>query len=434
MTKKGNVRKAIGVVLALLLWMINLSPRVQSLRNLPGMLVLDEGQSQAMDFLFPIRAEVDGESVGVAQGKDQTLADKGVSPSADATIIAKKPGASTVNWTLMGISLGKTEVEVTPQRTLIPGGQAIGVAMMTEGVYVVDTSNVMSYEGQAVNPASAAGIFPGDTILAVDGVEVRNLDELAHAVMRNTGAPMLLKIKNDNGQKTLAVTPVVDREGIPRLGIWGRDSTAGVGTLTYVDPAANAFGALGHAITDADTRKILPVRDGGLYPSSIVGVSPGRQGKPGELQGMFSTDDELLGVIQINTEYGVYGEYQGANAGSLYPEGLPVALRSAVYEGAAQILSSIDGNGVQAYDCRIVKIANQNAPETRSMVIEITDPALLKKTGGIVQGMSGSPIIQGGCIIGAVTHVYVNDPTRGYGLFIEWMLETQQGGQERMAA
>ena len=221
------------------------------------------------------------------------------------------------------------------------------------------------------------------------------------------------------------VTPAIDpRDGAYRLGVWVRSSTAGVGTLTYYDPVSGGYGALGHAITDVDTGVIFPVGAGAVYENEVVHVTRGEESAPGELTGEFFEKEIVLGEIEKNTGFGVFGKAPAQMAaGGLYPEGLPVARRSEVRTGSAQLLSCVEGGEVKAYDCEIERFYSKSASEGRNMAVRITDPELLKKTGGIVQGMSGSPIIQDGKLVGAVTHVLVNDPTRGYGIFIENMLD-----------
>lgn len=420
MKGKSKLVRAVGVLMAMAILAINFSPRAQLLRNLPSTIYLGEGQKQVLDFLFPLRIEVEGNAVNVGQDKSQTLADVGEG----TTISSEQVGQARLQFSLLGIKLKEVKVEVTPQKVLIPGGQAVGIAMKTEGVYVVDTSAVSTAEGN-VSPARDGGIFPGDHIVRINNVSITSLDQLSALVEEGGAKPLSVVIKRDDEQRTLTITPALDSNGSPRLGIWGRDSTAGVGTLTYFDPSDRKFGALGHAITDSDTGRILNVRDGAVYLSDIIGIVRGKQGQPGELRGIFSTDGDSLGRIRKNSDFGIYGLTSKQMDSFLYPGGLPIAAQNMVKEGPAQILTTLDGDGVKAYDCRIVKLSPQAYPSTRSMVIQVTDPVLLERTGGIVQGMSGSPIIQDGYIVGAVTHVYVNDPTRGYGLYIEWMLNAQ---------
>ena len=202
-----------------------------------------------------------------------------------------------------------------------------------------------------------------------------------------------------------------------------RDSTAGVGTLSFYDPDTGRYAALGHAITDGDTGSVLSVSEGQVLKADIVAVQRGQKGSPGELKGSFLREGEVLGNIRRNSILGIYGALDSATVNPLYPQGLPIGLRSGVHTGAASILSSVDGEGVKEYAIEITRVNQQSAPAPKSMVLRVTDERLLAATGGIVQGMSGSPIIQDGRIVGAVTHVFVSDPTQGYGLYVDWMLQ-----------
>jgi stage IV sporulation protein B len=221
----------------------------------------------------------------------------------------------------------------------------------------------------------------------------------------------------------IRVTAVKDRnDNVYKLGLWVRDSTAGVGTLTFCEPGTLKFASLGHAITDVDTQEILSVKQGQIVKSQIIDVRQGLKGTPGELKGVFRTD-EPIGTILKNCTYGIYGVFYKLEINDLYPEPIEVGRMNAVELGKATILTTVDSSGVKEFDCEIVKAVEQTAKADKGLVVHITDPQLLKQTGGIVQGMSGSPIIQNGRIIGAVTHVFINDPTYGYGIYIDWMLE-----------
>ena len=202
-----------------------------------------------------------------------------------------------------------------------------------------------------------------------------------------------------------------------------RDSTAGVGTLTYYDPANSAYGALGHAITDTDTGSILPVRDGALMRAEVVDVRKGQRGTPGELRGSFLREQVKLGSVLKNTVYGIFGQLDSAWSNPLFPGGLPVGDRAQVHTGAASILSTVDGTRIQEYGIEITQVTRQRSAAPKSLVLRVTDQRLLDKTGGIVQGMSGSPILQDGKLVGAVTHVFLSDPRRGYGISIQDMLD-----------
>jgi len=232
-----------------------------------------------------------------------------------------------------------------------------------------------------------------------------------------------LLVERAGERAEVEIMPAIDpRDKVYRLGIWVRDSTAGIGTLTFYDPDTGFFGALGHAITDVDTGIVLPVGYGGIYQSSVVDVNKGKRGEPGELLGQFFDADTQIGEIEKNTDFGVFGTTDLPLENALYPAGLPIGTRADIHIGEAEILTTLVDGEIHAYDCEILKLNDQDTANTRSMVLQITDPELLESTGGIVQGMSGSPIIQDGRIVGAVTHVFVNDPTQGYGVYIEWML------------
>lgn len=208
-----------------------------------------------------------------------------------------------------------------------------------------------------------------------------------------------------------------------RLGVWVRDSTAGVGTLSYVDPRTGAYGALGHAIVDGDTGDMVVVREGAILEADVVGVTRGTSGRAGELRGSFLKENRQIGSLDLNSVYGIYGTMDAPVTHALYPDGLPVGSRAEVHTGPASILSTVDGSGMQEYSVEITKCIRQDEPRQKGLTLRVTDERLLEKTGGIVQGMSGSPILQDGKIVGAVTHVYLNDSTQGYGMYIEWMLE-----------
>ena len=249
------------------------------------------------------------------------------------------------------------------------------------------------------------------------------MEMLTKAVTESAGSPLMVEYTRDGQKRTATVTPVKDESGILRIGIWVRDSTAGIGTMTYMDPMTMRFGALGHAVTDIDTGRILPIETGEVFEAQIMEVIKGERGEAGELHGVFTGKWDAIQNLTHNTAAGVYGVLAKPQPNPLYPQGLPMAEPEEMNTGKATILTTVDAHGIREFDCEILRIHPQMTHDARSMVIRITDPDLLAITGGIVQGMSGSPIIQDGKLVGAVTHVLVNDPTRGYGIFIENMLD-----------
>lgn len=317
----------------------------------------------------------------------------------------------------------QANVSVVTERVLVPGGQSVGVRMDVRGVLVVGLEEIETKDGEKINPGLVSGLQIGDTILSVNGTEVYSADEVQTLVneIRDT---VKLKVKRSRQKLTISVKPVRSQtDGLYKLGIWVKDKTAGIGTLTYYDPANGTFGALGHGIVDVETNSILPVESGQLLQSQVQEVKEGRNGSPGEIRGIFYHTSDPLGDLQKNCSFGVFGKAVKAISNPLYSEAIPVGTQDQVQKGRAYILSTLENNEVRKFEIEIEKIERQREPDDKSMVIKVTDPELIEESGGIVQGMSGSPIIQNGRIVGAVTHVFVNDAKRGYGIFIEWMLE-----------
>ncbi len=300
---------------------------------------------------------------------------------------------------------------------LIPVGAVVGIQMNTNGVLVADTPAVETAEGP-VCPAGDAGIRAGDLIVAIDGCSTRTAAELSAAVAELGEEPVTVTLEREGRRMNVAVRPAKHTDGGCRLGLWLRDGIAGVGTVTFVDPDTGLYGALGHGVNDTETGVLLPLGSGTVCRAQVVDVKRGAVGAPGALSGSFDMGS-AVGSIERNTPCGIFGVMDRPL--TELGEALPVAAESEVHAGAAVIWSTVSGNEVQEYDVQISRgAAGANGPVLN---IRVTDPELLSLTGGIVQGMSGSPIIQDGKLIGAVTHVLVDDPTRGYGIYIENMLE-----------
>lgn len=316
------------------------------------------------------------------------------------------------------IELKSVTVNVVNQTTVIPGGQVFGIKLYTEGVMVVGMTDVDTMDGMK-NPAYDAGIRKGDILLAINGQTVNTNAEVSKAFSESDGAPLNISVKRGNTGFVAKVKPAQSRsENAYKAGLWVRDSTAGIGTVTFYDPANRVFGGLGHGICDVDTGEILPLMSGLAVKADITDITKGMRGRTGELEGKL--EDYSIGSLLINKQTGVYGILNSQPIGTT----LPVAMSQQVHTGAATILVTLDSTGAHPYSVQIEKVSfDENSP-TKNMSLRITDKVLIEKTGGIVQGMSGSPIIQENRIIGAVTHVFVNDPQRGYGIFIENMIKT----------
>lgn len=327
----------------------------------------------------------------------------------------------TLEYSLLGlVPIKNIQVDVVERTSVRVGGMPVGIYMKTEGVLIVGTGEVCGADGTAQIPSQDV-VRSGDYILAVNEIPVARKEEVAAEIAGAVGGQVQLTVLRDGAQTQLTV-PVVQTAGDGcKAGIWIRDDAQGIGTLTYLKEDGS-FGALGHGISDIDTSTLLNLSSGALYRARIQSVVKGTDGSPGELAGSIRySDGELLGRIEENTGTGIFGKFT-ADTAEYAGKTMEVAYRQEIEEGPATILSAVDGE-VKEYDIEIEKFSLNSRDANKSMVIRVTDPGLLSLTGGIVQGMSGSPILQNGRIVGAVTHVFVNDPTKGYGIFIETMLE-----------
>lgn len=308
-------------------------------------------------------------------------------------------------------------VTISERKYVVPCGIPFGIKIYTEGVLVIKTADVET-KTEIVNPSEQADIRIGDIILSINNQKVNSNEDLQRCIETSTGEKLKVQLKRNNILINTTLTAVQEKASSKyKAGIWVRDSTAGIGTLTYYDPEIHTFGGLGHGICDTDTEQLMPLQDGEILKANINSIRKGSCGIPGSLCGCF-VGNEKIGQLISNTNAGVYGTMEQS---PIEHDIVPVANRYEIKAGKAQILTTIDGEIPQYYDIEIESV-DYGANEMKNMVICITDQNLIEKTGGIVQGMSGSPIIQNGQLVGAVTHVFVNDPLRGYGIFAENMI------------
>ncbi|MFZ0371188.1 MAG: SpoIVB peptidase [Halobacillus sp.] len=325
-----------------------------------------------------------------------------------------------------GVPLKKTDIKKMKDIRLIPGGQSVGVELHTKGVLVVGHHLVTGEADEKTSPGEDARVQVGDILLKGNGEELNSMEDLSSLVKEagKDGKAIKFTLKRNKEIMTATLNPSFNKqEKEYQIGLYIRDSAAGIGTMTFYHPDSKKYGALGHVISDMDTKKPIEIHEGTIVRSHVTSIEKGSQGVPGEKRAEFSLKDDRLGTITKNTPFGIFGELDGSMDNKSYPNGLPVGYAEQVEEGPAKILTVLDGDKMQTFDVEIVSNMPKKSPVTKGMIVKITDPKLLDKTGGIVQGMSGSPIIQNGKIIGAVTHVFVNDPTSGYGVHIEWMLQ-----------
>jgi stage IV sporulation protein B len=321
------------------------------------------------------------------------------------------------------IPLKSLEVQKIKDLEVYPGGNPIGVRVNSEGVLIVGYSDIEVNNKKEESPGKSGGLEIGDLILKVNGIDIENSIDLLRTIKSCEKEDIEVYILRNGKKLTKNIHLKRENNKDYKIGLWIRDSTAGVGTMTFYDNNAKRFGALGHPITDCDTNEPFIIKKGDLLESSIISIKRGEKGAPGELKGIFINEQLPTGTIEKNTESGIFGEIKNVQSLNRNVKPLKVGFRDEITVGKAKIITTIDESGPQEFDIEIEKLLNQSTPGSKSMVIKITDPKLLEKTGGIVQGMSGSPIIQNNKLIGAVTHVLINKPDTGYGIYIEWMLQ-----------
>ena len=423
---RESIRKLIGVLLALLLFGVSLTPPVNQFLCLPKSARLVVGEQMMVNLSLP-ESILDKLWFSVSDPLRSARQAVVVSREEDGyQLQALNPGQVDVTVKLWGyIPLKSIRVEALAPYQLLAGGHSIGIMLQSQGIMVVGFAPITGSQGQKSYPAREAGIEVGDLIMKVDDKPVYTELQLADLIDREgqKGSKPRLLIKRGNQQRTLSIgTSYCDDTGRYRVGLYVRDGVAGVGTLTVWDPVTYRFAALGHVIVDSDTRQVINMRQGRIVSALVQAIQPGRPGQPGEKVGLFDREGPISGRIQSNSHYGVFGLTDRKLENSLLPEPLPVAYAHQVKKGQARMLTVINDGQIESFDIIIEKVYpfRQNG---KGMILRVTDERLLSVTGGIVQGMSGSPIIQDGCIIGAVTHVFLNNPEKGYGIFMDTLLE-----------
>lgn len=421
-------KKLIGLIVVFSICLIGqtLLP-VFSYASLPDELHLFAGRETDLEVAAPVDASVSEHPEVLQVNLSKSGGMKDDSKSHSVHLYPQREGATKLTWKLFGkIPFKTTDVTVVPDLKVVPGGQTIGVKVKSAGILVVGHHLVHSANQTPISPGETAGIKLGDLITHMNGKSLTGVSGVADAVLEagKTKKPIEITLTRQGKVVKTKLTPAFDEEDKAwRLGLYIRDSAAGVGTLTFYAPDQGVYGALGHVITDMNTQTPIVVGSGEIVQSNVTSISKSESGDPGEKRAHFFKESKILGNIERNTHFGIFGKMSDNPEHSLYGKPIPVAFAHEVKEGPAEILTVVDGQKVERFTVDIVHVSDQSQPATKGMVIRITDKRLINKTGGIVQGMSGSPIVQNGKLIGAVTHVFVNDPTSGYGCFIEWMLQ-----------
>ena len=382
---------------------------IVSVDNIPQNIEIFKGEKINISTLWGISIKKENSSVETS--------------SALGTETFENAGKETLEVNLFDkITLKTINVSVLEEVDVIPIGQVVGVKLYTSGVLVVGTSSIENQTGEIVKPFEGTGIREGDSIIEIDGKIINNTEELTEAVKNSKGEEIEITYVRNDKKETCKIKPVQDRENKYKIGLWVRDSAAGVGTITFYNSDTQSFAGLGHAITDIDTGEIINTASGEIDNVNILSVVKGQKDEPGKIQGTIK-NNSIIGSIYKNTKYGIYGIIKNEeNLAIDYSRKIKVASRQEIKSGEAICLCGVDGK-VKEYKLEIQKIYLNNNYDNKSMLIKITDEELLEKTGGIVQGMSGSPIIQNGKFIGAITHVFVNDPQIGYAVFGDIMIK-----------
>lgn len=412
---RGCLCVALVLGLALLLGMGYY--RVDS--SIPSVIHVRAGEEQSFRLGVPAKADI----VSVSGQGESNIPAGAVTIDLNDTVTMKADLLSQYQMEvrLFGfLPFKQVGIQVIEDQELIPVGVPVGIYMKTEGILVIGTGEFTGQDGAQHSPSKYI-LRSGDYIRKLNGIPVSEKDDFIERIEESDGTELVISVRRNGELTDLRVQPVRDQNGALRIGAWVRDNTQGVGTLTYIDGEGH-FGALGHGITDVDTNGLMNMTDGTLYQTKIVSIHKGTVGKPGEMVGMITySDDRILGDIRRNSKQGIFGEYNQKIMDIATAEPLPIGLKQEITEGPAQILCTV-GDVPQYYDIEITEIHLDHDNVNRGLEIKVTDPELLEITGGIIQGMSGAPIIQNGKFIGAVTHVLVQDSTRGYGIFIENML------------
>lgn len=388
-------------------------------KRIPDKLYMYENQQEEFEFSLPLEASMEKGTTQVISNQTKQIKQNIIFNFGEPfSLYAQEKGSYNIRLKLFGIlPLHSISLNVIDEQELYPGGEVIGIKIDTKGLLILGTGAIVSMNGQSVEPAKNI-VQTGDYIEKINGVKVENKEELIKELERLKDSKVILQLKRGEEVVKVLIRAVETEKNNFKLGIWVRDDTQGIGTLTYITKEGK-FGALGHGINDIDTGSLMEIKDGYVCEAGIFKIVKGEKGQPGEITGYLKRGEEnRLGVIESNTTFGIKGKLlvdpnKNDNA-------YPIALKQQVKVGKAYIRCQLEGK-VEQYEIEIQKINVNN--RNKDMVLRITDKKLLQLTNGIVQGMSGSPIIQNGKIVGAVTHVFVNDPTKGYGVFIENMLE-----------
>ena len=407
MKKFNFIKKTLIISLLLVIYVY-----VIAIQAIPDSIVIFEGENIGLKTMLGLTANLTEQNKVI-----ETL-------SNNQTNTINETGKATVKLSLFEkVFVKNVDVDVLPKTTVIPVGSVAGIKLYTNGVLVVGMSEIEGMDNKKYKPYENTGIEEGDTIVSINDKEIISTEDLVNKVNKSKGEKIKINFRHDENVKECSIEPVQTSTNEYKLGLWVRDSEAGVGTVSFYEPSTKSFGALGHGITDMDTEQLINISSGEFITTKILNVVKGESGNPGRIQGTID-NQKNIGIISKNTKFGVYGKVDNLSSLKIdTSKEMEVALRDEIKTGKATIMCSVENDKIEEYEIEIEKIYKENNYDNKSMLIKITDKRLLDKTGGIIQGMSGSPIIQNGKFVGAVTHVLVNNPTEGYGVFGDIMIK-----------
>jgi stage IV sporulation protein B len=421
-------KRVVAINLLLLLICFLSLPKVLIFLGLPDNCQIFEGNKTPLKINLPFNVSIRSNQQGNLKINGQKLSqhELNINLSNPIALQASSVGEYNLDFKLFGlIPLRKMVVNVLPQVKVIPGGQAIGVILKSDGIMVVRNSYIIGENQQKYFPAKEADIEVGDSLLEVNHVEIKNKYHLARLINEygKKGESLRFKIRKKSGEVQFKeITPIKSKDGFYMIGIYVDDGATGVGTMSFYEPKNGYYGALGHMITEANTQLKIDVGEGEIVRANISGINQSHDGLPGEKLGTFFNGQGMLGNITKNNSFGIYGRLSISPKHPYFKEAIPVASPLEIKEGPAKIYTVLHGGEIEEFNIEIEKVRRQYEPAEKGLIIRIVDSRLLSQTGGIVQGMSGSPIVQDDKLVGAITHVFVNDSTRGYGILAQWMI------------
>lgn len=397
----------------MLLLLITIYTYILVIDNIPDVVTIFEGENLEIQTIFGIKISIENE-------KEQAVLTSSILKD---TAEFDTKGKNTIRVSLFDrFRIKDIDVNVIERTTVVPIGELAGIKLYTEGVLVVGMTEVQGLDNAKYKPYIDSGIEEGDVITSVNEYKIENTNDLIKSVNKSGGKNIDIKYNRNGEDRECSIKPIETSKGEYKLGLWVRDSAAGIGTITLYEPDNNTFVALGHGITDIDTSELINISSGELVTTKILSIKKGRNGDPGRIQGTIEKQQNI-GTIYKNTKFGIYGSIKNMNNLEYDKEKtMNVALRNEIKTGKASILCDID-NEIKEYEIEIERVYKNNNYDNKSMLVKVTDEELLKKTGGIIQGMSGSPIIQNGKFVGAITHVLVHDSTRGYAVFGDMLIK-----------